>query len=974
MKVTKEKFWDPIPVLFDKLNNKKGESRFIYLFLLHYFYHNRQFPNFNNVSELLQHGVKLLAPNLSLETINDFFQNDRQIYRYKEEIRTHFGYHILLPDDLIVIRKSFSVLFSSNGNKNYIKEILLKELDQQKIERPTDSDIELLVNKIQNVEEQEVFTQINNCLTASSKNYIDNYILSSSDFDGVCQFLRQDSAASTKEGVEDEIKRLNILNQLPIKSLSFIGTINLKQRNIYRRRFLTDTPERTKRRTDMSRYSLASVFCFQRHQEAIDNLVEHLLHFIHQIKKTADKKQAKLNKEIGRQLGDLDSLYSLAEINRDFPKGIIEEVVYPSISQETIDHLIRTRDFARLVKKKVHASVIKKYANTYRHIIFNIIDCLDFHSNNTDFLGAIKLIKRYQKSKLKHYSLEENVLLDGLISKQQQKEIIERDEANNIRVLRKDYECAIFKLLRLKLKHKEVWVSGSYKYRDPIDDLPQDFDENREKYFTILDAPLLAQDFIDRIKVEMSHHISVFDEKLPNNNLVSIGKRKGKSWIELTPLEKIEDPKFIQRLKEAVLAKWGVIDLLDVLKEVDLRENFTSCFSTAGNREILDRETIRKRLLLCNFAIGTNAGLKRTAGASKGAVTFEELRHIRNFFLNKDDLREAINTVINGIFRIRNPKIWRSVSTACAADSKQFGCFNKNLLTEWSPRHHNSGVMIYWHVSDQYICIYSQLKTCTSSEVASMLQGIISQETEMEIASQYVDSHGQSELGFALSYLEKFDLLPRYKTVGNQKLYLPFDDFQVKNIKEITTRAIDWKLISEQYDEMIKHAVALKIGTATADTIIRKFARSNYQHPTFKAFMELGKAIKTIFLCRYLYSVELRQQINAGLNVVENWNGANDFVYYGKSGEIASNCHDDQEISMLCLHLLQTSISYINTLLIENLFLDEYWWKLFGEADYRALTALFYSHINPYGSFEVDLTKRLNIQQTINPTIEEVVA
>ena len=975
IELTKEDFWHPIPILFDTLNNKKGASRFVYLFLLHYFYHNHQFPDFNNVSkELLQHGVTLFAPTLSLEAITDCFQSDRQIYRYKEEIRAHFGYRLLLADDLIEIRKSFSVLFSSNGNKNYIREILLYALDQHKIEQPTDNDLELLINKIQNVEELEVFTQINNCLTESSKNYIDDYILSSTEFDGVCQFLRQDSGASSKDGVADEIKRLNILNQLPIESLRFIGTINSKQRNIYRRRFLTDTPERTKRRTDISRYSLASVFCFQRHQEALDNLVEHLLHFIHQMKKTADKKQAKLNKEIGQQLGDLDSLYSLAEINRDFPKGIIEEVVYPSVPQETIEHLIKTRDFARLVKKKVYASVIKKYANTYRHIIFNIIDCLDFHSNNIDFLEAIKLIKRYQKSKLKHYPLEENALLDGLISKQQQKEIIERDETNNVRILRKDYECAIFKLLRLKLKHKEVWVSGAYKYRDPIDDLPKDFDENREKYFAILDAPLLAQDFIDTIKGEMSHHITVFDEGFPNNELVNIGKRKGKSWIELTPLEKIEEPKFIQQLKEAVLAKWGVIDLLDVLKEVDLRENFTSCFSTAGNREILDRETIRKRLLLCNFAIGTNAGLKRTAGASKGAVTFEELRHIRNFFLNKDDLREAINTVINAIFRIRNPKIWRSVSTACAADSKQFGCFSKNLLTEWSPRHHNSGVMIYWHVSDQYICVYSQLKTCTSSEVASMLQGIMSQETEMEIASQYVDSHGQSELGFALSYLEKFDLLPRYKTIGNQKLYLPSDDFQVKNIKEITTRAIDWKLIAEQYDEMIKHAVALKMGTATADTIIRKFARSNYQHPTFKAFMELGKAVKTIFLCRYLHSVELRQQINAGLNVVENWNGANDFVYYGKSGEIASNCHDDQEISMLCLHLLQTSISYINTLLIENLFLDEYWWKLFGEEDYRALTALFYSHINPYGSFEVDLTKRLIIQQIINPTTEEALA
>ena len=134
-------------------------------------------------------------------------------------------------------------------------------------------------------------------------------------------------------------------------------------------------------------------------------------------------------------------------------------------------------------------------------------------------------------------------------------------------------------------------------------------------------------------------------------------------------------------------------------------------------------------------------------------------------------------------------KIWRSVSTACAADSKQFGCFSQNILTEWSPRHHSSGVMIYWHVSDQYICVYSQLKSCTSSEVASMLQGIMSQETDMDIESQYVDSLGKSELGFALSYLEGFDLLPRYKSIGNQKLNLPSEDFKVKHIGQITTRS-----------------------------------------------------------------------------------------------------------------------------------------------------------------------------------------
>jgi len=32
--------------------------------------------------------------------------------------------------------------------------------------------------------------------------------------------------------------------------------------------------------------------------------------------------------------------------------------------------------------------------------------------------------------------------------------------------------------------------------------------------------------------------------------------------------------------------------------------------------------------------------------------------------------------------------------------------------------------MIYWHVDRKAACIYSQLKTCSSSEVAAMMEGV----------------------------------------------------------------------------------------------------------------------------------------------------------------------------------------------------------------------------------------------------------
>jgi TnpA family transposase len=128
------------------------------------------------------------------------------------------------------------------------------------------------------------------------------------------------------------------------------------------------------------------------------------------------------------------------------------------------------------------------------------------------------------------------------------------------------------------------------------------------------------------------------------------------------------------------------------------------------------------------------------------------------------------------------------------------------------------------------------------------------------------DSHGQSEVAFAFCRLLGFQLLPRLKNIGRQRLYRPAagQPDAYPRLQHALSRPINWELICQQYDEMVKYATALRLGTAETEAILRRFTRANVQHPTYRALAELGKAIKTIFLCRYLNDEALRREVNEG--------------------------------------------------------------------------------------------------------------
>jgi hypothetical protein len=66
---------------------------------------------------------------------------------------------------------------------------------------------------------------------------------------------------------------------------------------------------------------------------------------------------------------------------------------------------------------------------------------------------------------------------------------------------------------------------------------------------------------------------------------------------------------------------------------------------------------------------------------------------------------------------------------------------------------------------------------------------------------------------------------------------------------------------------------------------------------------------------------------------------------------------------MLALHLLQSALVHVNTMLVQRVLQEPEWADRLSDEDRRGLTPLFWSNVNPYGTFRLDMDRRLDLDR-----------
>jgi TnpA family transposase/DNA-binding cell septation regulator SpoVG len=968
-------YWSLLFEEQELLTGRAGATRLGFAVLLKFFQNEFCFPH--RTQDVPASVIDYLASQVGVpeRLWNQYDLDSRTAKNHRNEIRLLLGFRECSKDFLHVLsRWLIEEVLPHDLRIEHSAEKLRIRCKELQIDPPSSAHTEKLISEAISDFEQKLWREVSEKIPVAVRHRLDALLLpekldetevQAEVGQAILYRLRKGAGKSGVTSIEEMLVKLRYLRGVELPSHLF-ADISPRILKTLVQRLAVQEPYQVKRHHDPLRYTLLAAFVFSRCREVTDILVELLCSMVHRLGSKAERKvEAEFINNIKKVSGKQGILFRVAEAALDNPDGKVKDVIFPVVSEKILKALVEEwKASGPQYKQQVRKIIKQSYSNHYRRVLPELIEMLEFRSNNDvhrPVTDALALVKRYVESKVKFYPQSELVSLDDIVKPDWRDAVIEEKEDGRVQVNRICYEICVLQAIRDRLRCREIWVEGADKYRNPEEDLPQDFDEKRSSYYEALALPIEATAFVENLKQKMHKALAMLNQGLPKNSSVEIIQKNG-AWIKVSPLTPQEEPRNIHALKREIVSRWPMTSLLDVLKETDLRVGFTDFFRTPTFHERIERDLLQRRLLICLYGLGTNTGLKRMASADPD-ISYKDLQYTAKRFINKDYLRRAIAEVVNATFQARASHLWGEGTTSCASDSKQFGAWDQNLMTEWHRRYGGRGVMIYWHVEKNSTCIYSQLKTCSSSEAAAMIEGVLRHCTDMQVQRQYVDTHGQSEVAFAFSYLLGFDLMPRLKRIGSQKLARvdSRDADLYPNLKSILARSIEWDLIAQQYDQMIKYTTALRFGTADTANILRRFARPPVQHPTYRALTELGRAVKTIFLCHYLHDVELRREIHEGLNVIERWNGVNDFIFYGRGGEFSTNDKEAQEVTMLALHLLQVSMVYMNTLMIQEVVSTGDWRTRLVAEDLRALSPLIHGHLNPYGFFRLDMSKRLKL-------------
>jgi hypothetical protein len=204
--------------------------------------------------------------------------------------------------------------------------------------------------------------------------------------------------------------------------------------------------------------------------------------------------------------------------------------------------------------------------------------------------------------------------------------------------------------------------------------------------------------------------------------------------------------------------------------------------------------------------------------------------------------------------------------------------------------------------------LFSHFIPCGVWEAVYIIEGLLKNSSDIQPDTVHADTQGQSLPVFGLGALLGFDLLPRIRNWHELVFYRPDEQTRYSHIDTLFGEdAVDWDLIETHWSDLLRTAISIRENRLSSVTLLRRLGNHSRKNRLYRAFRELGRAVRTITLLRYLSEPQLREQITAITNRNEAFHGFADWLMFGGK-LIGHNDPDHQEKVIKFNELLANSL------------------------------------------------------------------
>jgi TnpA family transposase len=157
------------------------------------------------------------------------------------------------------------------------------------------------------------------------------------------------------------------------------------------------------------------------------------------------------------------------------------------------------------------------------------------------------------------------------------------------------------------------------------------------------------------------------------------------------------------------------------------------------------------------------------------------------------------------------------------------------------PRRQTPSVGIYSHVLAGWGIFNAPPFVLNERQVGVAIEGVLRQEA-VKITQLAVDTHGQTDVGMAVSDGVGFAMCPRLKALSDRHLYLPRGCEVPEILKPICEASLDLSQVPTHWDLWVRLPASVYSGHTSAISVMARFGSAARGDPLYEVGVVIGLA------------------------------------------------------------------------------------------------------------------------------------